>query len=79
MSTAPEVVSVVQLSVSVSRDSLWRRAAKLRHLGLDVWMMRTLDHAAELALDQVRDVGGAVPVDARSTASLRQDLSRRPA
>jgi hypothetical protein len=70
VSTPPEVVSVVRLSVNVSRDSLWRQAAKVRHLGLDAWINRTLDHAAELALDQVRDVGEAVPESANLTASL---------
>jgi hypothetical protein len=74
----PEVMNIVRLSVTVSRESLWQRAAKVRHLGLDAWIMGTLDHAAERALDQVGDVGEAIPEGANLTASLEQDLSRQP-
>jgi hypothetical protein len=77
MSSQPEAVSVVRLPVDPSRDSLWRRAAKVRHMGLDAWIIRTLDDAAELALQQIQNVGEALPEAAHPTAPLGQGLSRR--
>jgi hypothetical protein len=76
MSTAPEVVSVVQLSVSASLPVASSRQAPT--LGLDAWTMRTLDHAAELALDQVRGRGRSGPRGRKADRIVAQGLSRRP-
>jgi hypothetical protein len=53
-----EVLNVLlRLSVNVARQRQWQRAADMRHCDLEAWMIHTLDHAADLALDQGRDPG----------------------
>ncbi|MEN3281013.1 MAG: hypothetical protein V7607_2153 [Solirubrobacteraceae bacterium] len=73
-SSPPEVMNMVRLSVNVSRQSRWQRAAAVRQLDLDAWIMRTLDHAAELALDEGRDAGEAVSQSARPSAPFGTDF-----